>query len=436
MAAAISGDDLLAFGEQYIGTPYVWGGTNLSSGVDCSGLMQQIYKHFGISIPRVTYDQIGQGQAVSMDKLQVGDLVFFSAGPGGKTPDHVAMYAGNGMMLEAPRTGEKVRLTSFTQSYYAQRFVGARRIGGVTNAAGQGAYSNTDTNNVAPKLSPQELASEYGFAYSFLNSNPDLKGLFNQAVSGSWTADKFTAELKNTNWWKDNSASARETLQEQSTDPATYNAKLSAMQIQIQQMAGQMGAAIPAGKLGSIAKTAIISNMDEGQLSNLLGTYVTFQNNGTLGGAAGAFQHQITQYATQMGVGVSDQSVKNQAQMIARGLMTSDDAMENIRQSAISAYPAYATQINGGSTMQDIAQPYMQVASQLLEQPDSSYNVNTPLIQGALNKVNAQGVPTGMSLTDFENSIRQSPDWLKTQNAQSSIMGVAHSVLQNMGFSS
>lgn len=430
---AVSGEDLLDYGEKYIGTPYVWGGNSLTSGVDCSGLIQQVYKNFGIAVPRTTYDMIGQGQAVSIDKLQVGDLVFFSAGAGGKSPDHVAMYAGNGQMLEAPRPGEAVRLTSFTQSYYASRFVGARRISGVTNSAGQSTYSTTDTNNTVVKLDPQELASEYGFAYSFLQHNPDLKGLFNQAVAGNWTADKFTAELQGTNWYKENSDTARQSLMEQSTDPSTYNAKLTAMTTQIQQMAGQMGAVIPASKLGGIAKTAIMTNLDEGGLENLLGGYVKFQNNGTLGGAAGAFQSQITQYASQMGVGVTDQSVKNQAQLIARGLMTSDDAMENIRQSAISAYPAYADQINGGSTIQDIAQPYTQVASTVLEQPDTSYTVNSPIIQSALNKMNQQGQPTGMSLTDFEQSLKASPQWLGTQNAQDSLMAVGHSVLQNLG---
>lgn len=403
--------------------------------MDCSGLVQQIYAHFGINVPRTTYDQIGQGQAVSMDKLQPGDLVFFSAGVGGKSPDHVAIYAGNGMMLESPRPGEKVRLTSFTQSYYADRFVGARRIGGVTNAAGQGIMSNTDTSGVAANLNPQELAAEYGFSYSFLQANPELKNIFSEAVAGTWSADRFTAALKGTNWFKDNSSTARQALLLQSTDPASWTAEMNAMTVQLQQLAGEMGAAIPASKIGAIAKTAIMTGMDEGQLRNMLGEYVNFQNSGTLGGAAGAFEHTIRQYAYQQGVSLGDQAIKNQAQLIAKGLMTQDDAMGQVRQAAASSFPAYADQINGGTTMQEIAQPYTQVASQLLEQPGDNFTLNTPLIRQALTNQNQQGEPVGMTLSDFEDSVRRSPQWLQTNNARDAMMGVAHGVLGDMGFS-
>lgn len=433
--ATISGSDLLNFGEQYIGTPYAWGGNSLTSGVDCSGLVQQIYAHFGINLPRTTYDQIGQGKAVSMDKLQPGDLVFFSAGAGGSSPDHVAIYAGNGMMLESPKPGEAVRLTSFTQSYYADRFIGARRISDVTNAAGQGQFANTDTSGVAKNLDPQELAAEYGFAYSFLQSNKELKNIFSEAVSGTWTADRFVAALKGTNWWKDNSQNARQALITQSTDPATWNAQMNAASTQLQQLAAQMGAAIPPSKIQGMAKMVITAGYDEGQIKNMLGQYVNFQNNGTLGGAAGAFQHSLSQYAYSMGVPLSDQTVKNQAQMIARGLLTQDDAMAQVRTAAISSFPAYAEQINGGATMKDIAQPYAQVASQLLEQPDSNFNLQNPTIRQALNFKDQSGTPVGMTLSDFESSLRQSPQWLQTSNARDSMMGVARSVLANMGFS-
>ena len=111
---AASGNDIVNYMKQFIGTPYQWGGNNLSKGIDCSGLIQQGLAHFGIEVPRTTYEQIGEGQAISMKGLKVGDLVFFDTDKSTPGPDHVGIYAGDGKMLEAPRTGKNVQITDIT----------------------------------------------------------------------------------------------------------------------------------------------------------------------------------------------------------------------------------------------------------------------------------------------------------------------------------
>lgn len=87
------------------GTPYKWGGNSLTKGIDCSGLVQQIYKQLGIEIPRVTYDQAKFGKPVPLNQLRPGDLVFFNTGsadPNGiGTYGHVGLYIGNGQMIDA-----------------------------------------------------------------------------------------------------------------------------------------------------------------------------------------------------------------------------------------------------------------------------------------------------------------------------------------------
>ncbi|QIA28808.1 hypothetical protein [Streptomyces phage JXY1] len=99
---AVNGADIADWAKQWTGTPYVWGGNSLSGGVDCSGLVQQVYKHFGINVSRTTYSQIGEGKAVGMNELQAGDMVFFDTNPGVKGPDHVGIYLGGGKMIHAP----------------------------------------------------------------------------------------------------------------------------------------------------------------------------------------------------------------------------------------------------------------------------------------------------------------------------------------------
>lgn len=108
--------------DDYLGTPYVWGGEN-PGGFDCSGLLQYVWAKQGVNIPRVTYDQWRAGKPVTRSTLRPGDAVFFNAGKRG--PGHVGMFIGGGKFIEAPRTGLNVRISKLAGR---KDFVGARRF--------------------------------------------------------------------------------------------------------------------------------------------------------------------------------------------------------------------------------------------------------------------------------------------------------------------
>jgi len=107
------------FAYSKLGTWYLWGGTGPQ--YDCSGLVQAAWAAGGVSIPRTTYEQWAALPHVSKASLQPGDLVFFN-GEG-----HVSMYVGDGLMIDAPRTGEQVRLLPLDTTWYAQTYDGAVR---------------------------------------------------------------------------------------------------------------------------------------------------------------------------------------------------------------------------------------------------------------------------------------------------------------------
>ena len=118
VSAPAAGNAQAVLNEAYaqLGKPYVWGATGADT-FDCSGFTQYVYKHAtGIDISRTTYTQIDVGQPVSQDQLQPGDLVFPHAG-------HVGIYVGNGQMINAPQTGEVVRVGPITQFYAARRIL-------------------------------------------------------------------------------------------------------------------------------------------------------------------------------------------------------------------------------------------------------------------------------------------------------------------------
>lgn len=113
-----SGESVVSYAKQFIGTKYTYGGTSPSTGFDCSGFTSYVYKHFGVSLPRTSGGQSGVGTAVTKANLQVGDLVIYSG--------HVAIYLGGGNVIHSPRPGKSVCIVPLNQA--ASGFSGGRRI--------------------------------------------------------------------------------------------------------------------------------------------------------------------------------------------------------------------------------------------------------------------------------------------------------------------
>jgi hypothetical protein len=95
--------------------PYVYGGTDPKKGLDCSGLTQLVFRQVGISLPRTSQEQARSGIGISSSDLSPGDLILSDWGDGPNS--HVAIYAGNGKLIESPRTGENVRIAAFDSNY-------------------------------------------------------------------------------------------------------------------------------------------------------------------------------------------------------------------------------------------------------------------------------------------------------------------------------
>ena len=100
--------DLVEYAKQFVGNPYVWGGTNLTKGADCSGFVLSVFKKYGITLSHSSRAQANEGTKISASELKPGDLVFYGNGKG--TINHVAIYIGGGQVIHAssPKTGIKI----------------------------------------------------------------------------------------------------------------------------------------------------------------------------------------------------------------------------------------------------------------------------------------------------------------------------------------
>lgn len=123
----VSGTAVVEYAKQYLGYKYVSGGASPSTGFDCSGFTTYVYKHFGVTLHRTSKDQIKNGVAVEKSNLQPGDIVVFN-GESNTSIGHVGIYIGDGNFIHASNPKGGVKITELSSSYYATRYVGARRV--------------------------------------------------------------------------------------------------------------------------------------------------------------------------------------------------------------------------------------------------------------------------------------------------------------------
>lgn len=282
------------------------------------------------------------------------------------------------------------------------------------------------------KLDEKKFAEDYGYALAFLKAaGPEIYGLFKKAMGPpAWTPAKFEAAVKASKWYQTHGETYRQQLALEKTDPATYAQNLNAQIAALRDKAATMGASLSADQIRKIADTAIKFGWNESQLSDTLSKYVTFTS---ANGQAADNVASMQQLAWRNGIKMSDRSLQSWAQKIARGDTTVDDFAKYARKSAASLAPVYADELKAGMDLYDIATPYMQTMASTLELNPADISLFDPTIRGALSARGQDGKPAGQSLWEFEQDVKNDPRWLKTKNAQDSVMSTARKVLTDFG---
>jgi len=316
------------------------------------------------------------------------------------------------------------------QKYYGGSSATVKNSGGSSSASSGGGGGGS-----AP-MSRSETAESYGFVESLFNSVPELKKLFDKAVKGGWTAAKFQAGLRDTKWWKSKPESARKFLILQYGDPATAKQQLAQQRVKIKQMAAQLGITVNSKlskKLDDWTMKSMLNGWTDAQMRDELGKFVTFGDD-DWGGEGGEAIEKLKTYAYQMGVAFNGKWFADRARLIVRGMATQQDFEDEIRHAAKGVFSQWSKQLDAGQTVADLAAPYMQSMSQILELPAGSVNLFDPTIRKALqNKDKTTGANAVKPLWQFENDLRSDNRWKGTQNAQNSLMQVAHQVLADFG---
>jgi hypothetical protein len=304
------------------------------------------------------------------------------------------------------------------------------------SGGGPSAAPTSGSTAVTPKLDTSALADSYGLSAALVNSSSELKKLFKQAVAGSWSADVFSAKLKNTKWWSTQSDTLRQYITLKYTDPASWRQKQAQAQYAVNALAVQVGLGNqigPKGVASALLSSAVYNSLalgwSDARIKDWLGSRVAVQG-GIMTGEAGEAFDKLHTLAYLNGMKYGSAWYAGQARSIVSGTGTQEAAEALIRRQAAAKYSAFADQIKAGQDVMDLASPYIKAVADILEVPDTDVDLFNSHVSKAMT-ANKGGQAT--SIWQFENDLRRDPLWRKTQNAQDGAMQTAHQVLQQWG---
>lgn len=259
----------------------------------------------------------------------------------------------------------------------------------------------------------------FGAIGTYAQSNPELAGIFKQAVDGQWDAARFQRALWGTTWYKSLSETQKQMAVLQATDPAEYNAQLQNTIDSVNVLSGQLGLS------GVDTRTFATQALNGGWANNtnLLSAHlIDFAGNnlnrdpntGALSGVLGDSFLHIQTSAANYGVNVPQDQIDAWSREIAAGRQTSGGIDNVIVQWASRMYPQFAQEFAQGSKLSDIAQPYLQAMQQTLELNPASVSLQDASIQKALQ---GDG-KTAMTMYQFNQMLRADPRWQQTTGAK------------------
>ena len=283
-----------------------------------------------------------------------------------------------------------------------------------------------------PKLDKQALAEQYGWMYSLLKSDKSLWSVFSKAVKQGWDAPTFQSQIRKTSWWRKHSDAWKQWKALRLTNPREAAARVSRLEAQLRDMAGEMGARPSHRQLSIIAHHALQFGWNDAQVRNHMAHFVRAYH-GFYAGQAAENAQALRTLGMKLGYTFHGHSLGDRVRAIASGNSSMEGQEAAMRKWAAGAFPAYAKRILAGEDPIDIASPYIDSTARLLELPADRFTLNSSRIRRAMQHKNKNGHPEPLGLAEFEEQVRSDPRWRGTKNAQDSMASAANSLLTRLG---
>lgn len=467
--------DVVRMAQSQLGVPYVAFTERPGKSFDCSGLTQWVYKQFGINVPQqsnLQYEVLArQGGLVPYAQAQPGDLVFFR-GSHPHPPEmigHVALYIGNGMMIEAPGTGLRVRVHAVYSTHFPvvgrpPTFFNAVGANGIPippasaqppmgtmgrsvplpASAGSGAAGNLPLGTGVPLGAPTQAASDpltfayqnYGYLNAFVK-DPEIGGILMSAAQKSLGINLLLAQLQATNWWQTHSASQRTFLATQQTDPATAKAQVAARAADIQNLAGTYGVAIDPAEMQNLAEWAVANSLSSTELTNAIVAKAKAGPHGFTSGTLGAAQLALAGAAQDYALRYPTSTLSSWANDIVRGAATMDGVKQQMANSAKASFASNPTLLaainNGGTVRGTLGKQIEMIAGELQISPDVIDLTDNTWARLLNTPSEKPGINAPASIDEARVLAREQPDYLKTSGAAQKISTGGMGILKTLG---
>lgn len=288
------------------------------------------------------------------------------------------------------------------------------------------------------RLSPEQLAAQYDYAYAVFNADPELMELLQKATKQQWETARFNAELMTTDWWKNNNEYARKAFAARAIGGADWEATLENARTFVQRRATALGVPLDQAQLDSYANQAVTGgwNKDgrEALLDKALSSQIRGNQAGRLMGGAGNLQEQLRQVAQSNGLRLSQTYYESAARSVAAGLTTAEDWQREVREQAASLWPSWSDKIMGGVDARELAGGYINIMAETFEMMPDQISLDDPYIRQALTTTDDKGNARPVGLWEFQQKLRNDPRWMGTKQAEDEISGIANDVLRMFGF--
>lgn len=276
---------------------------------------------------------------------------------------------------------------------------------------------------------------------SLLDTIPELARLVDEAIANNWSSSKFQNAVEDSKWWRNHSDTARQVIIQRANDPKAFRQNLSNTTDSVIAVARQLGFSVSRATAQAIANHALMTGNNSNQtwIEQQLGRrqdYSHTKDVGSLKGQMATVASQLSEAAAQYGMNWTPAQIAQRAQQVVVGNTTADTYVNKLKAWAKSAFPALAKEIDAGMTVQQLADPYVQSMSQLLEVNPGSLNLYTPAIRRALQGTQdpKSKERVTMNLSDFEDQVRADPRWQYTQNAKDTMSSALLKIGADFGF--
>jgi cell wall-associated NlpC family hydrolase len=282
------------------------------------------------------------------------------------------------------------------------------------------------------KLDPTKVKSDYGKYTALAATNPEIKGLLDQATKSNWSPQQFEQAVQGSKWYTTTTPAQRDLQLAQATDPAGATEARSKAHDKVNQAATNLGVPLTPAVI-ALADQAFENGWTDDEINRKLADLVQVNPQGANTGQTAVTLAALRSQARSYLVPISDATLSSWVTQIQRGDVPPASFEAYLKEQAKSLFPGMKGAIDAGVTPEQYVNPYRELAAQTLELNPQDIDFLDPKWSGALFQQGQDGTRTSMSLADWQNSLRRRPEYTKTRGAQTQAAALTESITKMFG---